>query len=170
MSLRQRILLPILLSVLIAGVGAFTGVSLTVKKLVDKQVAEKQDSLQKNMDETVNGKIHEYQAFLQAAESQALSQAAVLSELPDVQAAYRHALTGNINDESDTIGQEGRQKLRAAIAPLASGYSNRTGHKDFRAHFHLPSNRSFARIWRKGWQTKRNGQKVDVSDDLSGFR
>ncbi len=170
MSLRKRILLPILLSVLVAGVGAFTGVSLTVKKLVDKQVAEKHESLQKNMDETVSNKIHEYGSFLQAAENQALSQAAVLSEVPAIQDAYKHALTGNINDEKDSIGQEARQQLRKAVAPYATGYSNRTGHKDFRAHFHLKSNRSFARIWRKGWQTKRNGQKVDVSDDLSGFR
>lgn len=170
MSLRQRILLPILFSVLIAGIGAFTGVSLTVKKLVDKQVAEKHDSLQKSMAEAVDSKIHEYQSFLSAAENEALNQAAVLSEVPAIQAAYSHALTGNINDESDTIGQEGRQQLRKAVAPYAAGYSNRTGNKNYRAHFHLKSNRSFARIWRKGWQTKRNGQKVDVSDDLSGFR
>ncbi len=170
MSLRQKILLPILVSVLLAGIGVFTGVSLTVKKLVNKQVAEKQDSLQKNMDSTVKGKIHEYQAFLATTEQQALSQASIFSELPEIQAAYQHALAGNINDESDPLGQEGRQMLRKAMAPFALGYSNRTGNKNFRIHFHLPSNRSFARIWRKGWQTKRNGQKVDVSDDLSSFR
>ena len=60
--------------------------------------------------------------------------------------------------------------MSQATAPYAAGYSNRTGNKDFKAHFHLKSNRSFARIWRKGWQAKRNGQKVDISDDLSGFR
>ncbi len=170
MSLRKKILLPILISVLIAGIGAFTGVSLTVKKLVNKQVVEKQETLQKNMNEAVNGKIHEYQTFLQAAQNQALNQAAVLSEVPEIQAAYRHALTGNINDEMDPVCQEARQELRQAVAPFADGFTNRTGHQDFRAHFHLPSNRSFARIWRKGWQSKRNGQKVDISDDLSGFR
>ncbi len=170
MSLRQRILLPILFSVLIAGIGTFTGVSLTVKKLVDKQVTEKHESLQNNMDETVSNKIHEYHSFLHAAENQALSQASVLSEVPAIQAAYDHALSGDLNDENDPLAQEARQQLRQAVEPYANGYSNRTGHKDFRAHFHLKSNRSFARIWRKGWQTKRNGQKVDISDDLSSFR
>jgi len=170
MSLRQRILLPILISVLIAGVGTFSVVSITVKNLVNNQTNEKQESLNAKMAEAVDSKIHEYNSYLEAAEREALSQAAVLSELPEVQAAYRHALTGNINDESDPTCQEGRQMLRQAVAPLARGYSARTGNKNFRAHFHLKSNRSFVRSWRKGWQTKRNGQKVDISDDLSGFR
>ena len=68
MSLRQRILLPILFSVLIAGIGTFSGVSLTVKKLVNQQVAEKNESLQRSMEETVDNIIHEYETFLSAAE------------------------------------------------------------------------------------------------------
>ena len=170
MSLRKRILLPILLSVFIAGIGTFIGVTMTVGDLVDTQVADQQESLQKQMNQAVNVKIHEYHAFLEAAEKEALNQAAIITELPSVHAAYDLALSGNINNESDPSCQEARQQLRQVVAPYASGYSARTGNKDYRMHFHLPSNRSFVRVWRKGWQTKRDGKKVDISDDLSGFR
>ncbi len=170
MSLRQKILLPILLSVFVAGIGTFIGVTMTVGDLVDSQVADKQSSLKKNMDQAVDVKIHEYHAFLQAAETEALNQAAVFTELPEVHAAYNLAMSGNINNESDAICQQAREQLRQVVAPFASGYSARTGNKDFRMHFHLPSNRSFVRVWRKDWQAKRGGKKVDISDDLSSFR
>ncbi len=170
MSLRKKILLPILLSVFVAGVGTFVGVSMTVNDLVDAQVADQQEHLQKQMNEAVEIKIHAYHSFLKAAENEALSQAAIVTELPAVHEAYNLALSGNINNEADANCQQARQQLRKVIAPFASGYTARTGHKDFRMHFHLPSNRSFVRVWRKGWQTKRDGNKIDVSDDLSSFR
>ncbi|HKK33236.1 MAG TPA: methyl-accepting chemotaxis protein, partial [Desulfomicrobiaceae bacterium] len=45
-----------------------------------------------------------------------------------------------------------------------------TGAENFKIHFHTSSGRSLARLWRNGWQAKRNGQKVDISDDLTSFR
>ena len=45
-----------------------------------------------------------------------------------------------------------------------------TGEPQFSLHFHLPNNRSLTRTWRDGWQTKVDGKKVDISDDLASFR
>ncbi len=170
MSLRVKILLPILLTVLIAGIGTFSVVSLTVKGQVDKQVADKQEALQLSMEEAVDGKIHEYNVFLETAGKEAWRQASVYTELPGVQEAYRLALSGNIQDESDPTVQQARQQLRQFLKPFNKGFTHATKEEDFRLHFHLPNNRSFVRVWRDGWQTKRNGQKIDVSDDLSDFR
>ncbi|MDY0190988.1 MAG: methyl-accepting chemotaxis protein [Desulfuromonas sp.] len=37
-------------------------------------------------------------------------------------------------------------------------------------HFHTKNGRSLVRLWRDGWQAKRDGKKIDVSDDLTAFR
>ena len=170
MSLRQRILVPILVSVLIAGLFTFGAVFKITKGMVDDQVAQKEASVHRTLDQTVDTKVHEYKAYLAANEKRVLEQAALFTRLPEVQAAYLQAWTGNLNDEADPAGQEARDMLRASMAPYVDGYVQQTGAENFRIHFHLPNARSLTRIWRKGWQAKRDGKKVDISDDLSGFR
>ncbi len=80
------------------------------------------------------------------------------------------ALSGNINDETDPKVQQARNQLRKAMTPYIQGFKEQTGAKAFKLHFHLPNGRSLARLWRDGWQTKRNGKKIDISDDISSFR
>ena len=63
-----------------------------------------------------------------------------------------------------------RQKLRVVMGAYIDGLKNQTGAKDFQIHFHVPSGRSLARLWRSNWQAMRNGKKVDISDDLTSFR
>ncbi|MCG8689017.1 MAG: hypothetical protein MI892_29370, partial [Desulfobacterales bacterium] len=100
----------------------------------------------------------------------AIGQALIFASYPTVSAAYRKALTGNIDDENDTIVRQARAELKSAIRKVIPSYTSFTGQNDLKLHFHLPNNRSFARVWRDGWQSSRNGKKVDISDDLSSFR
>ena len=78
-------------------------------------------------------------------------------------------ISGNMDDENSIQSQLAREKLRDIFSSILDGYKNNSG-KDLSLHFHLPNGRSLARLWRKGYQTTRNGVKIDVSDDLSGFR
>lgn len=94
--------------------------------------------------------------------------AALFLRLPEVEAAYRIALSGNINAEDDPKAQEARQMLRTALKPLLAGYEKTTGNK-LKLHFHLPSNRSLVRLWRSV-NFQRGGKDLDISDDISSFR
>nr|MEE4267508.1 methyl-accepting chemotaxis protein [Candidatus Krumholzibacteria bacterium] len=170
MSLRNRILLPVMVAILVAGIATFVGVSFEIKHMVDDEVALKEEATQTAVDDAVDGKIHEYEAFLAATGNRVRQQAALFSRLPEVQDAYRLAHQGNLQNESDPRCQAAREQLRGALAVYAEGYKAQSGADDFRLHFHLPSGRSLIRQWRDGWQTKRDGQKVDISDDLTGFR
>lgn len=97
----------------------------------------------------------------------AMELAALVSRLPEVEQAYRVAFTGDIEDENSPQSQKGREMLRASFAPMIEGYAAVMGAKTAATHF--ASSRSFVRLWREK-QTMRNGQWVDISDDLSFFR
>ena len=109
--------------------------------------------------------------MLQAIElcsDQAMRMAALVSRLPEVEAAYRTAMEGDINDENSAASQRGREMLRASLAPMLEGFKAVIGEKP-QIHYHFPPARSFARLWRDK-QTKRGDKWVDISDDLSTFR
>ena len=170
MGLRHRILLPVLASVLVAGIGTFIGVSRIVGHMVDDQVAARQHAAEDAVNEAVETRVHEYASFLEATEDRVVQQAALFSRQDAVREAYRVALSGDVHDEADPRCQTAREMLRVSMAQFCDGYRAQTGAEDYRLHFHLPSTRSLMRLWRKDWQTKRNGKKIDVSDDLSAFR
>ncbi|MEA3362231.1 MAG: HAMP domain-containing protein, partial [Thermodesulfobacteriota bacterium] len=100
----------------------------------------------------------------------ALEMAAVFSKVPDVLTAYRLALLGDLEDENDHEMQMAREHLRKVMAPYIDGYLGASGKEQLKVHFHTPNGRSLVRLWRDGWQAKRNGEKVDISDDLTSFR
>ncbi len=100
----------------------------------------------------------------------ALSVASLFTKLPVVEEAYSIAFKGNIDDPNSEYSQQARDLLRNYFAPIIDGYTNYTGEKLLKLHFHLPNARSLVRLWRKGYQTKVNGKKVDISDDISLFR
>ena len=170
MSLQKRILLPVLVAILLAGVGAFVGVSLTIRGMIAGQVAGKQDSMNRALAEAVDTKMHQYDAFLAATQDAMTGQAGLFTRLDGVEAAYRVALAGNVDDEYDAKGQEARQMLRALTADFIAGYKQQTGAANLDLHFHLPNSHSLLRVGQLDWQTKRDGKKLDISDDLSGFR
>lgn len=170
MNLRNRTLLPVLGSVLVVGIITFLSISWSIKSMVNDRITEKQESIHQNLAESIDNKIHDYHSSLAATERQTIEQSSIFTSLPAVHMAYKHALNGNIDDESDSKSKIARTMLRATMAPYMEGYLQHSGADQFRVHFHLPSSHSLARLWRKGWQTVRNGEKVDISDDLSGFR
>lgn len=100
----------------------------------------------------------------------ALALASVFAALPQVREAYAGAGQGNMDDENDPIIARARRALKNELSSSLENYASTTGLGTLQLHFHLPNGRSFARVWRKGWQTSRNGQKLDISDDISGFR
>jgi hypothetical protein len=88
--------------------------------------------------------------------------------LPEVENAYRLALSGTIDDEADPKVHEARLQLRRTLEPMLAGYAAATGTK-LKLHFHLPNSRSLVRLWRKT-NFERGGVPLDISDDISPFR
>ena len=170
LSLRSKILLPILATVLVAGGAAGITTSMMVQKLMDDQMERAQNTFRKSIDEEQSAIINSYHQLKAAVEDKVLEEAALFSRLPVVERAYRVALSGNIDDEADPRGQEAREMLRREMAPYMDGFVNWTVKKEFQLHYHLPNAHSLVRLWRDGWQTTRDGKKVDLSDDISGFR
>jgi len=169
-NLRNKILLPVLSSITVVGIITFALAFWSIQNLLNGQITAKQESIHQDLAKSVNTKIHEFKTSLQTTEIQVLEQAAVFTRLPAVHMAYKHAHKGDMNDEYDSKSKIARTMLRANMAPYMEGYLAQTGAENFRIHFHLPSSHSLVRLWRQGWQTKRNGEKVDISDDLSAFR
>ncbi|MCP4291486.1 MAG: hypothetical protein GY780_06595 [bacterium] len=170
MNLRNKILLPVLGSITVVGIITFALAFWTFQNLLEEQVTAKQDSIHQELAESVDAKIHDFHTSLAATENQALEQSAVFTRLPAVHMAYKHAHKGDMTDEKDSKSKIARVMLRATMAPYVDGYLTQTGAENFQIHFHLPSAHSLVRLWRDGWQTKRDGKKVDISDDISSFR
>jgi len=170
MSLRNRILLPVLISIFLAGCSTFIGVSISIKHMTNRQVAKETTTLRRVVADVVKTKINQYEGFLEATQTQVLEQASLFSCLPQVRDAYRVAMNGNTEDENDSNCQTAREMLRKSMIPFTEGFRGQTGGRELRLHFHLASGHSLLRSWRKGWQTVRDGKKIDISDDLTGFR
>ncbi|HRX52815.1 MAG TPA: methyl-accepting chemotaxis protein, partial [Candidatus Krumholzibacteria bacterium] len=170
MSLRNKLVLPVIVCVILAGVVSVLTINGQVSGLVDRNVDGMSAAAQTQLDDLIAGKAHEFESHLASLEDRALAQAALFSRLPQVEAAYRVAHQGDMTDEADPSGQQAREMLREFARPFADGHVAQTGEESFQLHFHLPTSRSLVRLWRDGWQTKRDGVKLDVSDDLASFR
>ncbi|MFW6004901.1 MAG: methyl-accepting chemotaxis protein [Desulfonatronovibrionaceae bacterium] len=99
---------------------------------------------------------------------EAESVSSLFGQLPEVQEAYEVALSGNIDDPESPQSQRAREMLRSSLQDLLDSYENMKG-EPLMLHFHLPNGRSLVRLWR-GQNARRDGQWVDISDDISGFR
>ncbi len=130
----------------------------------DQLQSLEEDVIQDNLD----GRVAQVLTSITQASDSALSQAALFSLEEDVIAAYEIAHQGDLADENDPYLQQAREALRAKLGDTMKGHKLNVG-SDFKIHFHLPSVRSLARMWRPK-QAKRNGEWVDISDDLSAFR
>jgi hypothetical protein len=158
MSIRLKVLLPVLATVLVLG-----GTSLY---LLRNDLGLLQESFVRSM---VFEKEAELAHSIASTSTRAREMASLFSSTPEVVRAFRMALGGDITDENDPAAQEARVYLREALAPVIGGYSAGSGGKAFQLHFHLPNARSLLRAWRKQ-QVKRDGVWMDVSDDLTSFR
>lgn len=170
MKIRSKFLVPIIGLVIVAAIFIVVSINMTVQGLVGDQQQALTGFTQRNL--SAQAKIRQsaiYSSIDQVGRA-ALGQAALFSDIPDIQDVYEVALSGNINDENDVMMQQARQKLRIVMRSYIDGLTHQTDAKTFQIHFHVPSGRSLARLWRDGWQAIRNGKKVDISDDLTSFR
>jgi methyl-accepting chemotaxis protein len=105
---------------------------------------------------------------IKLASRAALDQASLFAQHPAVVAALQLAAQGDLTDEADPKGQAAREGLRRDLAPILKSYEGVRGER-MQLHVHTSNIRSLARLWRDK-QANRDGQWIDVSDDLSSFR
>jgi methyl-accepting chemotaxis protein len=157
MTLKQKFLFPLIIAPLAGFLGYF---------ILNKELSEIQYDFYSKLvyDEQIKIK-----SALDTAAHYSLAQASLFARHPAVIRAFEIALQGDINDEYDAQAQHAREALRQDLKPLLDAYSDNFNDNKLKLHFHLPSGRSLVRLWRDK-QTLRNGEWVDVSDDLSAFR
>jgi len=169
-KIRTKFLLPVFGVLIFAFVVGMFGMKNAITTLVDSQLQTTQQLSERSLVAHTAAKVQDIYGNIDRMGRKALEQAAILSLTPGVEGAYRLAHSGDLNDESDAAGQKAREQLRTMFNPVIDSYKKETGLAELKLHFHLPTGRSLVRLWRDGWQTKRNGQKIDISDDLTGFR
>ena len=157
MQLRAKVCIPI------AGITLAIGICCYF--VIQKQFERLNET---NIQTLVEARSSQMKQAIELCSEQAMRMAALVSRLPEVEAAYRTAMEGDINDENSAAAQRGREMLRASLAPMLDGFKAVIGEKP-QIHYHFPPARSFARLWRDK-QTKRGDKWVDISDDLSTFR
>jgi len=157
MGIRLKLGAPLAILTILVGLASFLLIRGQLEKLNNA-----------NLDTLVANKAAQFSQATATSSTLAMHAAALVSRLPEVEAAYRVALAGNIDDENSAASQEARQMLRQSLAPMLDGYAAIVGEKP-KIHYHLPNTRSLARLWRDK-QTRKDGQWVDISDDLTSFR
>lgn len=157
LNLQLKFIVPILvLGILISVIFSFVFSDLLVQ-MSDNQI-----------DQYINEKIENIYDRIESKGQNELKTASLFSQTPEVINAYKYAHKGNISDENSTYSNKAREMLREEFAPYLEGYKEKTG-EDLMLHYHLPPARSLVRLWR-GKQVIRDGEWVDISDDISQFR
>lgn len=169
-TIRAKLLLPIFTVLILASVAGLLTLQPAISDMMNAQLDSTRQLSDATLKNTAAAKIKEINGNIERIAQKALEQASILASTPGVVDAYQLAYRGDIHAEADPDLQTAREQLRLLFSPVIENYKKTTGKKELKLHFHLPSNRSLVRLWREGWQTKRNGEKVDISDDLSGFR
>ncbi|UTF49705.1 methyl-accepting chemotaxis protein [Desulfomicrobium sp. ZS1] len=157
MKLRSKFILPLFVSVVILGLAGGL--------LIRSQLTDFQGQLLRSIAEE---KSREVDTAIATLATQGLEKAALFSRRTDVVQAFELAHLGNIENEADPLMQQARDELRRLLADDLAGFKSISG-KAMQLHFHLPKARSLVRLWREK-QTKRGGEWVDISDDLTSFR
>ncbi|TVR41315.1 MAG: HAMP domain-containing protein [Planctomycetota bacterium] len=171
MNLRNRILLPLLLVIVIASIIAIAAMIMSLGQQQRQATTLAQESLEKSLGQLVKAKANTYANLYNSLEQRALEQASLFSQSQTVIEAYRHALTGNPLDENDQACREARAQLKEYFRGYGQGFATHAGSGSApQIHFHIRPAQSLARTWRKGWQTSRGGERLDITDDLAGFR
>jgi methyl-accepting chemotaxis protein len=157
MKLRTKFVLPLFVTVVFLG--------LLGGLLIRNQLTDFQGQLLRSIAEE---KSREVTTAIATLATQGLEKAALFARRTDVVKAFELAHNGNLNDENDPLMQQARDELRALLTDDLSGFKAMSG-KAMQLHFHVPPARSLVRLWREK-QTKRKGEWIDISDDLSSFR
>ncbi len=156
-GLKRKLIVPILSIIL------FTGTILIVLLLIQLRTIRNN-----SIYNFVVEKESEMARSVRTGGETALLFSALFKDVPSVIDAYSIANSGKIDNERDSLVQQGREKLRKDLKPVLSGYKAVLG-EPMQVHFHLKNGRSFVRLWREH-QIKKNGEWVDISDDIAPFR
>ena len=158
MTLKQKIILPLLMAISISGL---CGYLVMYNQLSALRVHTHQD--------VVTAKEKEILSAINLTSQQAIEKAALFATLPPVIEAFELAHEGDIYDENDPKSQAAREKLRDALKHNLKSYETVLPGTKLKLHYHLPNGRSLVRLWREK-QSKQEDQWVDISDDISSFR
>ena len=169
MKIKTKITLPTVFFFVLYGLIAAILVSKLIASNVNHQVEQAHATMRHSLEIAAEEKIKELNNTIKRIANKAVNQAALFSGNNEVIAAYELAHSGNINDEADPKALEAREALRDYFEDIVDDYTDHTGASSFRMHFHLPNGRSLVRLWRDV-QVVRNGEELDISDDLSSFR
>ena len=170
LSLRTRLLLPILTALFFAAIIGSSGVYCVMKQLSDQHLNDLKSAHNLLLKQRITSKYNEYTSLLNSLQKRALEQAAMFSTPSWVISAYKLAATGNTNDEDDPKSRDARKILKDNFKEFQKGYLAHTKLGIPHIHFHIAPARSLARTWRDGWQVSRDDKKFDITDDLSSFR
>ncbi len=156
-SIKYKIFIPCLVSALVFGGFGYWYMSNRLHELQEQFLSE-----------IATDKADQIRSSIAMLATQAVEKAALFATIPEVVSAFRQAHNGDIDDENDLRGHEARALLRKKIRPFMESFQTVTGEK-LKLHFHLPNGHSLVRLWRNK-QTKRGGEWIDISDDISAFR
>ncbi len=170
MKIRTKLIIPTIVLVLFFGLVGGYYINRLIAANIENQIEKSTSNLMDNVEIQARDKSVSIYNDIKRISHKALLQASLFVGNPQIKAAYELAHTGNIDDEKDPQVQQARLQLRRYFQPIIKEYLKQSGAKSLAMHFHLPNGRSFVRLWREGWQAMRNGEKVDISDDISSFR
>jgi len=170
MKLRTKLVIPFVVILLVLGLSTWLLTRSIVSKIMGHVYNLSKERVETQISQSSRSALETVELDIRRIEQKALVEALIFAGHPTVLEAYRLAHSGNIDDEADPVVRRARNLLKQAIRPVIPRYSQLAGNKELSLHFHLSNNRSFARVWRDGWQAQRKGEKLDISDDLSAFR
>ncbi len=158
MSIRLKISIPLIILTVVLGVTSWLLVRGQLETLSEH-----------NLKELAETKANEVRSGVDDASRFALYLASLAAGFPGVDEAYQIALAGDIDDPASPEAQMARESLRELFERSKAAVAANMDGQALRIHFHLPNGRSLVRLWRDK-QARRDGEWVDISDDISGFR
>ena len=170
MSLQKKLYLVLIIVLLAVCISAYFAISTVledqVKSSADSLVTEMQDKWKRRSKSIFS----QYNILLDVFEEKAIEEAARYTTDPKVLEAYEIANKGDLNNVNDEEAMKARKILKNEFNTQIKAILGSTGKQEYKLHFHTKNAHSLARVWRKGWQSKVDGKKVDITDDLSSFR
>jgi len=169
-SIRTKVLVPVLLLLALSFISALWLLNRIVGGMVEKEVSSTRTMIETLTADEARQRLKSLDNDINRVCNRALEVAASFARNGIVLKTYALAHTGNINDENDPVVRQARTELRAGIKPLLQRFGAITSKDVLKLHYHLPNGRSFSRAWQDGYNVIRDGKKLDISDDISGFR
>ncbi|MFW5733968.1 MAG: methyl-accepting chemotaxis protein [Oceanidesulfovibrio sp.] len=158
MKIRTKISLPLICFTIILGAASYFIIESQLRTLT-----------QRSLKSLAENKAEEFNLAISMSSRSSLKLASLAASREGVTEAYQVALSGDIDDPNSDSAQLAREMLRNEFVRAGAMVGQNFDGESLRIHFHLPNGRSLVRLWREK-QAKRDGEWVDISDDLTSFR